>query len=203
MRLYNTLSRAGRGGRSGRAGPGEDVRVRPDRVPLGASGEPAHLHAGGSGPARRRVRGIRRHPGPEHHRRRAHDRRILTGGRRQDAPRDGGRGAAAARDRGEVHEGGPRRHGCRRHPAPGSDAEGHGAHPRDDRAHGDADRARARLRRGLRLRLLRRREFRGLREALREHPGQAEGGPPGPRDGSGEAAPRRLRALEIGGVRGV
>ena len=147
---------SGRGGRAGRTRPGEDLRLRSHRVPVRPPREPPHVHADRPDPADAGVRGVRRHGGPEHHRRRTHDRRILPRGGGQDAVGCRGRGAAAARDRREVHAGGARRHGRRRDPSAGRHAEGHRPYPRDDRPHGHADRARARLRRRDGLRLLRR-----------------------------------------------
>ena len=89
--------------------------------------------------------------GDEHHRRRAHDRRVLRRGRRQDAARDRGRGAHPAGDRREVHGGGVRRRDGARHPARRPLPEGDRAHPGDARPHRDAHRQGPRLRRGQRL----------------------------------------------------
>ena len=45
--------------------------------------------------------------------------------------------------------------------------------------------------------------FPGYGKLSGQHPGQAEGGAPRPRDGSGEATSRRFRALEIGRSRAI
>ena len=149
------------------------------------------LHALRPDPSRARARRLPRHADHEHHRRRAHDRRSSPEAVDKMLLAVEDEGLAPARDRREVHarpcSRTPRRSASRppdRYPKATEHI------PEMIEITRDARRTGPRLRRGLRQRVLRRHLVPGLRQAQRQHAGQAPGGPSRPRDRPGASGTR-------------
>ena len=201
LRLRNTLTRPVEPVEPLEPGPGPDVHLRPDRLPLRPRRQPAQLPAGRPHPARPAVPRPRRPPRQEHHRRRPPARRAVRPRRGPDARR---RPASRTRRPAEI--------------ADAYEAAFHAdeaavnilpAHvfPRatehipemlelaealEDAGHAYALRRRQRLLRG--------RVVRRLRPAVGQHARRPAGRPPR-RGRARQARPGRLRAVE-GGRRG-